>query len=341
MMKNKKLTYAVAKGVSALAITFSLGTGTVFADDQATTISGTTVNVTVQAPQKEIKEPSLIPGDFFYFVKVMVEEIRLALTVDDQKEAQLLAEFASERISEANELLNEGNREEAVVILKQAISTQELAEKKIPESTVNTKAEANGTNVISSNEKTDETEVESKLAHNIDSLLVVLEKIDNPKAQKVIMKNIQKSFRKIDKKLAKLEEAKNKFAEKMDEINEELESGEISADKAIREKAELEAKLAKKKQEVDEKEAEDVEKINKEIAKEMSEAKKEQNEKEQDTLKKAEELKREEAKKAEEKRLEEVKKAAEKQRVEIKKAREKQREHDEDEDDDDQGEDED
>jgi hypothetical protein len=33
----------------------------------------------------------------------MVEEIRLALTVDDQKEAQLLAEFASERISEAND----------------------------------------------------------------------------------------------------------------------------------------------------------------------------------------------------------------------------------------------
>jgi hypothetical protein len=37
MIKNKKLTYAVAKGVSALAITFSLGTGTVFADNQETT----------------------------------------------------------------------------------------------------------------------------------------------------------------------------------------------------------------------------------------------------------------------------------------------------------------
>lgn len=337
-MKNKKLTYAVAKGVSALAITFSLGTGTVFADDQATTTTGTTVNVTVQAPQTEIKEPSVIPGDFFYFVKVMAEKIRLAITVDEQKEAQLLAEFASERISEANELLNKGNREEAVVILKQAISTQELAEKKLPESIANTKAEANSTNLISSMEKKDETEVESKLAHNIDSLLVVLEKIDNPKAQKVIMKNIQKSFRKIDKKLAKLEEAKNKFAEKMDKINEKLESGEISADKANREKAELEAKLAKKKQEVDEKEAEDVEKINKKMAKKMSEAMKEQKDKEQDTLKKAEELKRDEAKKAEEKRREEVKKAAEKQREEIKRAGEKQREHD---DDDDQGEDED
>jgi hypothetical protein len=38
-MKNKKLTYAVAKSVSALAITFSLGT--VFPDDQATTINVT------------------------------------------------------------------------------------------------------------------------------------------------------------------------------------------------------------------------------------------------------------------------------------------------------------
>jgi RecA-family ATPase len=60
--------------------------------------------------------------------------------------------------------------------------------------------------------------VESKLANNIDSVLAVLEKVENPQAQQAIMKNIQKSFEKIEKKFKKLQEADAKFAEKMAEI---------------------------------------------------------------------------------------------------------------------------
>ncbi len=87
---------------------------------------------TEEEVQAEETSP-LVPGDFFYFVKQMIEKVRLAVTVDDYKEAKLLADFAAERIAEANALLVKGKTEEAEELLQKAIETQEAATDTLPE----------------------------------------------------------------------------------------------------------------------------------------------------------------------------------------------------------------
>lgn len=349
-MKNERFTNLVVKGVLTSALILSMGTGTVLAEEvdtnpaaetttviegtqsaevyNATTATAEEVVEKVEAPngnenlEVESETPALIPGDFFYFVKVMLEKIRLAVTVDDYKEAGLLAEFAGERIAEAKELIVEGEKEEAEKLLKEAITTQELASETLPVVEV---SNLEGTEAAVTTEESNlsvEKEVESKLANNVDSLLLVLEKMENPKAQKAIMKNIEKSFKKLDKKFEKLEEAEAKFAEKMNEVEEKLAAGQITVEEATTEKTVLTEELSKKTQKIEQEEVKAVEKINNEVTKIVEK----QNEKEQEALKKAEEKNLEEAKKAEEKKREELKKAKEKKREEAKKALEKQRE---------------
>jgi Domain of unknown function (DUF5667) len=95
--------------------------------------------------------PTLVKGDFFYFVKTTVEKIQLLLTTDKVKEAELLAEFAQERIHEARELIKEGNEDLAKETLKEALTKMEVAqgtvEVKLPtdESTTNTTTEGTTT----------------------------------------------------------------------------------------------------------------------------------------------------------------------------------------------------
>jgi hypothetical protein len=354
-MNNKKFTHLLGTGVLASALILSGSAGTVFANEDSkiteetvtivdpNTTSQDTITTTeavekVEAPQVDLDEPSLIPGDFFYFVKMITEKIRLAVTFDEFKEAQLLADFAAERIAEANILLEDGKTEEAAQLLKEAISIQDQAGEKLPETSVKaeTSIETVGTKVesveLTEVNEAAETEnvVQSKLANNIDSLLIVLEKVENEKAQQAILKNIQKSFEKLDKKLKKLEEANLKFEEKMKDIDEKLVSGQITVEEANREKTKLIDELNHKSQKIEEEEARDVEEINKDVTKEQEkkeeESVKEAKEKQKEKAKKIEEKQIEEAKKAEEKQREEAKKAEEKQREEAKKAEEKQRE---------------
>ncbi|MGG3467874.1 DUF5667 domain-containing protein [Neobacillus pocheonensis] len=198
----------------------------------------------------KVEAPSLVPGDFFYFVKTMTEKIRLAFTVDDYKEAKLLAEFAAERIAEANVLFKDGKTEEAASLLKEAIATQEQSSENLPATE----------DVSSDDTQSDEVAVQSKLAHNIDALCAALAHVKNPTAQQAIMKNIQKSFAKLEKKAAKLEEKDAKFAEKMSKIEEKVASGDISEDKATHAKNKLEKKQKQKHEEA----AAEVEKVEQE-----------------------------------------------------------------------------
>ncbi|MEH7112734.1 DUF5667 domain-containing protein, partial [Neobacillus niacini] len=206
--------------------------------------------------------PTLIPGDFFYFVKVMAEKVRLAFTFDDYKEAKLIAEFAAERISEANALIADGKTAEAEELLKEAIATQEQAEETLPET-----EEATSEETVA-----EETAVESKLAHNIDSLLVVLAKVENPKAQQAIMKNLQKSFEHLEKKSGKLAKKKAKFADKMKELEEKVNDGQISEEDAAEEQSNLDEDLAKDELEVVEEAAKDAAEVEKEAAENQQEA---------------------------------------------------------------------
>lgn len=257
-------------------------------------------------------DPSVVPGDFFYFVKLMAEKVRLAFTFNDYKEAKLLAEFAAERISEANVLIADGKTLEAEELLKEAISTQELAEKTL-ETEVGTVAEdseetvGGETELVTSDKAEDEeTEVESKLAHNLDSLLVVIGKIENPKAQQAIMKNVQKTFAKLDKKFTKIEEKEAKST-----TEEKVTEGQISDDEASLEESKLEE------------EATAVEATTTEVENETAEVTKVKEEKQQEVAKKAEEMKLKAPEKVEEKQQERANKAEVKQQPKASKAEEK------------------
>ena len=81
-----------------------------------------------QVDEMEETNPSLIPGDFFYFAKLALEKIKLAFTFDNAKEAELLATYASERLQEAGALFSEGKEEEALKVIEAAVQYMEASQ---------------------------------------------------------------------------------------------------------------------------------------------------------------------------------------------------------------------
>lgn len=248
-----------SKSAMLSILVFSVGTSSVLASEISTPTPSSTaasVNVTqdttasLQASmtlnESETETPNLIPGDFFYFVKTMYENIQLALTVNDVKEARMLAAFAQERLAEANALLAKGKTNEANLSLQKSLETQQNAIQKTeqasglstteksalaviatPSADVDAKTSTTQTAANPASEQTAESEqteiddmnypgkevknpdqvlkVKTDLQHNILALTSALGKVGNPKAQSALMKNIEKSFAHLDKKLSKIE----------------------------------------------------------------------------------------------------------------------------------------
>jgi hypothetical protein len=178
---NKNVRNVLAISLVATAFVFSLGTGQAFADNHEVSTASQLETVqqdqTVDATTDSTIEPSkedgatestdeiiteelteeesdvnseveenhssLLPGDFFYFVKKLMENVQLALTFDEVKEAELLAAFTEERIKEAEALLVQGEEELANEVLQKAIEQQELALVKYEQSQTSEEAEPN------------------------------------------------------------------------------------------------------------------------------------------------------------------------------------------------------
>lgn len=315
-MKTRKITNLITTSVMASALIFSYG-GSAFANEdttgtaltaetnteivsnvttegaqegttnieEATTKATATITsdtITVETGEQIEEAPALVPGDFFYFVKTFMEKIRLAVTLDDYKEAQLLAEFATERIAEANALIVQGKTEEAAKLLQEAIATQETASEVLDqtkEEATNDVAQEDAEKVTEedTNETTATTEdtveveesaadeevvaVESKIGNNIVALLAAVEKIDNPRAQEALMKNIEKSFAKLSKKIQKLEEKNGTEDVTTEEVaTEEDTTNENKVEEAtVKNSVEGEANTSTEKQEIADVEVEEVE----------------------------------------------------------------------------------
>lgn len=198
-------------------------------------------NDTVSSTDQKEEAPALVKGDFFYFVKTTVEKIQLLLTTDKVKEAELLSEFAQERIHEARELIKDGKEDLAKETIKEALGQMENAQGqldgKLPtvtepttsetttESTVTTKPAEDSTEVEKEDQEKAETEKENvekhekqkltkeqkeiaKIQHHLNNNLLVLanvlDQVKNPKAKAAIAKNIEKSFNKISERLEKV-----------------------------------------------------------------------------------------------------------------------------------------
>lgn len=210
-----------------------------------------------QVDELEETNPSLIPGDFFYFAKIALEKIRLAFTFDNAKEAELLATYAAERLQEAGALFAEGKEDEALEVIEaavkymetsQGIVDEEVSEEEAADSEEGTDPEDGsttdeGTDDTDSEESTEDgveptddvaaeepvdedaeegseeeevvsedpfEEIEGMLRQNIIALKAAMEHVGNDNARAQLQKNIDKTYAKMAKKLAKLEE---KYAE--------------------------------------------------------------------------------------------------------------------------------
>lgn len=140
----------MAKSTLALVIagTFTFSAATAFASEnkedeefetveikndpsaEATAESKKDAAESIENAKEELNEeaPSLLPGSFFYFAKIALEKVKLALTFDDIKDAKLLADYASERMAEAEALFAEGKGEEALEAIEEALEQMENAE---------------------------------------------------------------------------------------------------------------------------------------------------------------------------------------------------------------------
>ncbi|MGD7022574.1 DUF5667 domain-containing protein [Rossellomorea vietnamensis] len=165
----------------------------------------------------DVKEsPSLLPGDFFYFAKVVLEKIQLAFTADDVKEAKLLAGFAAERLSEALALLEEGEEEKAIEMIEKALQGIEDADKDVDEPAELEAEEDRQKDEVTENAgqgeeaESDDTlvELEEIMARNIIALKAAMEKVKNPTAKAALKKNIGKSYAKLAEKIAESAEIK-------------------------------------------------------------------------------------------------------------------------------------
>lgn len=216
-----------------------------------------------------VEAPALLPGDFFYFTKELVENVKLAITFNEVKEAELLASFVEERIKEAAVLLDQGQEDLAKEVLQKAIDQQELALAKYeteetieeePTEETTEEADHDGEEVAPVEGDIEEEEVsvdptraelEAKFSANIVALQAALDKVENPRAKEALQKNIKKAQEKLEKKINKeLAKIKEKNLE-VDETNAEVEEDSLE-------------ELAERNEEVAEENEEKIEEINEE-----------------------------------------------------------------------------
>ncbi|MGG0178107.1 DUF5667 domain-containing protein [Gottfriedia acidiceleris] len=130
-------------------------------------------NDTVSPTDQKEEAPALVKGDFFYFVKTTVEKIQLLLTTDKVKEAELLAQFAQERIHEARELIKEGKEDLAKETLKEALSQMDTAQGqldgKLPTVTEPTNSETTTEGTVTTKPAEDSTEVEKEDTEKVET----------------------------------------------------------------------------------------------------------------------------------------------------------------------------
>ena len=77
----------------------------VFAQTASTTATSTTVVATTTATTTVTVDPGLAPGDFFYFLDKIGENLRLAFTFNKESKAKLHLKYARERVAEINKVL--------------------------------------------------------------------------------------------------------------------------------------------------------------------------------------------------------------------------------------------
>nr|WP_309099191.1 DUF5667 domain-containing protein [Fredinandcohnia onubensis] len=216
------------------------GTDTSPVEEEPETATGTTPEPEEPAAEEvPMDEPGLVPGDFFYFVEAIAEKVQLAMTFDDTGKAELISQFANERIAEANALFEAGDTDGAIALLNEALESQELALDYVteeegettspeeagttpegdlpPEETEGEPAPTEDEVAVPDEEATDPAsevadELQTQFSQNITALLLAMEKVENPKAKAALAKNVEKAYAKMEKKLGKMKDIEERIA---------------------------------------------------------------------------------------------------------------------------------
>jgi len=346
-MNRKRIAHVALSTFLAGTLTFGAGATNVFADaTPAPTATAAPTSTPQQATGAAAENQStaqtyvLVPGDFFYFVKSHMEQIKLALTTDNVIKAHLLAEFAQERIKEANILSAKGKTELSVQSLQNAIDVQESAIDSIDQTTTNevpsqqsetpapetteaptpteTPAPAEtpsptptpapetvqSTTHLPSSTVTEE--LADQLQQNIDALVTALEKVDNEADKKVLVHGVERVFDKFSKSTKQLVHVDSHFETKVALIDAKFKSGLISGVEAEQEKNKLQTQADQKADKIAEQLEHKLSIIQKQVQKKVNQSEEKQN---KEASKNAKEAAKEQSKKAKESAKEKFKHA--------------------------------
>ncbi len=212
----------------------------------------------------QAETPSLLPGDFLYFAKIALEKIKLALTFDEEKEAELLATYAATRLSEAEALFNEGREEEALETIEKAreyLDTFGNKKENVDEEPVIVEDKNDEeTNDEQAKDGESPNEAEQATAQNIIALQAALEKVNNPVAQASLLKNIEKFERKSTKS-NKVEEENTSGKEEVAPKEDETKTEDVIDTAAPKGKKDKQAQFVAKKKEAQQQWKEEKEQI--------------------------------------------------------------------------------
>ncbi|TKC18433.1 DUF5667 domain-containing protein [Robertmurraya kyonggiensis] len=234
-------------------------------------------NITNEENEVATEEPAVLPGSIFYFVKTAFEKIRLALTFEDAKEAELLATYAQERLKEAEALFKDGQEDKALQTIYDALKNLENADEMVDEEKTDEEsretaepvteesqdtqepADTEETTNDETNKETDSTEseeitedeklddVEKVISQNIIALKAALEKVKNPAAKVALQRNIEKSYAKLARKMEKIAEKKKELEASKDFVPVEVKAeSNVKVEAKEKVKAEMKAKAEAK-----------------------------------------------------------------------------------------------
>ncbi|MDI3257697.1 MAG: DUF5667 domain-containing protein [Kyrpidia sp.] len=211
----RKRTRLIPAAVGTLLLTLG-SAGTVWAQDAPSGAvspdSGVSATATPGSgnrtvPDPAVRTPQILPDNLTYFIKIAVERIRLALAQNDGQKAELLTEFAEERLAEAFALIREGEPDLAEKSLEEALQDQRLAldvaggttgidqtaaqpaDTETTDNTTTSDTVRTGAGSGNSGEPADQN-MWNRAAHNIEALSAALQQVGSARAQDAIQRNI-------------------------------------------------------------------------------------------------------------------------------------------------------
>ncbi len=231
-----------------LLVSFGLGMGSAILAQETSTTEDVILDEDVQAQDLEITEPNILPDSPFYFLKEWGRGIQSFFTFGQLKKSALEVKFANERLIELKKLSEEGKNSK---ILEKATEKYRIALEKINTATDEIKENAAENEEVN---KFLDKFTKQQLLHE-----KILQKLENQVPEEVL-KKIEEArethLKRFGEIMAKLEDKKDKIAERLEKSFEEQEGSKFKNFKNLEVLKNLEEKVPEEAKEAIQKAAE-------------------------------------------------------------------------------------